>query len=140
MGAPRIHGQLLQLGFTIAEPTGSRYLQQLKRHPDEGKAMQWLAFLNNHREVIAAFDFFTVPSLTFRTLYCFFVIAHGRRRVLHFNVTAHPTSDGMVQQLREALPLPLPLPVHRIRPCGKFGCDVFEFLKASSILPICTSA
>jgi putative transposase len=70
-GAPRIHGELLQLGFTIAEPTVSRYLQQLKRHPDEGKAMQWLAFLNNHREVIAAFDLFTVSSLTFRTLYCF---------------------------------------------------------------------
>jgi hypothetical protein len=65
---------LLQLGFTIAEPTVSRYLQQLKRHPDEGKAPQWLAFLNNHREVI----------------YCFLVIAHGRRRVLHFNVTTAP--------------------------------------------------
>jgi len=107
-GAPRIHGELRQLGFTIAEPTVSRYLQQLKRHPDEGKVNQWLAFLNNHREVIAAFDFFTVPSLTFRTLYCFFVIAHGRRRVLHFNVTTRPTSDWIVQQLREALPLPCP--------------------------------
>jgi len=70
-GAPRIHGELLQFGFTIAEPTVSRYLQQLKPRPDEGKAQQWLAFLNNHRELIGAFDFFTVPSLTFRTLYCF---------------------------------------------------------------------
>ena len=107
-GAPRIHGELLQLGFKMAEPIVSRYLRRLKRHPDEGKAKQWLAFLNNHREVIAAFDFFTVPSLTFRTLYCFFVIAHGRRRVLHFNVTTRPTSDWIVQQLREALPLPCP--------------------------------
>src|SRR5271167_4518163 len=97
-GAPRIHGELLQLGFTIAEPTVSRYLRRLKHHPDESKAKRWRAFLNNHREVIAAFDFFTVPSLTFRTLYCFFVIAHGRRRVLHFNVTAHPTSDWIVQR------------------------------------------
>ena len=69
-------------------------------------------FSNNHREVIAAFDFFTFPSLTFRTLYCFFVIEHGRRRILHFNVTEHPTSDRIVQQLREALPLPCPYPLH----------------------------
>jgi putative transposase len=78
-GAPRIHGELLQLGFEISEPTVSRYLQGLKRRCDEGKAKRWLAFLNNHREVIAAFDFFTVPTLRFRTLYCFFVIASGDR-------------------------------------------------------------
>ena len=67
-GAPRIHGELLQLGFEISEPTVSRYLHRLKRHHDEGKAKRWLAFLSNHREVIAAFDFFTVPTLTFRVL------------------------------------------------------------------------
>jgi hypothetical protein len=82
-GAPRIHGELLQLGFEISEPTVSRYLRHLKRVPDAGKTKQWVAFLNNHREVIAAFDFFTVPSLAFRTLYCFFAIEHGRRRILH---------------------------------------------------------
>jgi putative transposase len=107
-GAPRIHGELLLLGFDVSEPTVSRYLQQLKRRPDESKASQWLAFLNNHREAIAAFDFFTVPNLYFRTMYCFFVIEHARRRILHFNVTAHPTSDWIVQQLREAFPLPCP--------------------------------
>jgi len=139
-GAPRIHGELLQLGFTIAEPTVSRYLQQLKPRPDEGKAQQWLAFLNNHREVIGAFDFFTVPSLTFRTLYCFFVIAHDRRRVLHFNVTTHPTTDWIVQQLRQALPLPCPYRYILFDRDGKFGSDVFEFLKASGIRPIRTSA
>ena len=73
-GAPRIHGELLLLGFDISEPTVSRYLQRLKRLPDKSKASQWRAFLNNHREAIAAFDFFTVPNLYFRTLYCFFVI------------------------------------------------------------------
>jgi hypothetical protein len=57
-GAPRIHRELLLLGFNISEPTVSRYLRQLKRMPDETKASQWRAFLNNHREVIAAFDFF----------------------------------------------------------------------------------
>jgi hypothetical protein len=67
--APRIHGELLLLGFEISEPTVSRYLRRLKRIPEERKASQWLAFLNNYREVIAAFDFFTVPTLWFRTLY-----------------------------------------------------------------------
>jgi putative transposase len=91
-GAPRIHGELLLLGFEISEPTVSRYLQGLKRFPQESKAKQWLTFLNKHREVITAFDFFTVPTLSFRTLYCFFTIGHGRRQILHFNVTRHPTS------------------------------------------------
>jgi hypothetical protein len=96
-GAPRIHGELLALGFEISEPIVSRYLRGLKSVPEESKASQWLAFLNNHREVIAAFDFFTVPTLWFRTLYRFFAIEHGRWRILHFNVTFHPTSDWIVQ-------------------------------------------
>ena len=54
--------------------------------------------------MIAAFDFFTVPTLTFQVLYCFFVIEHGRRKILHFNVTRHPTAEWVVQQLREAFP------------------------------------
>ena len=107
-GAPRIHGELLQLGFEISEPTVSRYLRRLRRCPDHAKAKRWLAFLHNHREVIAAFDFFTVPTLTFRVLYCFFIIEHHRRQILHFNTTAHPTSGWIEQQLREALPLPCP--------------------------------
>jgi hypothetical protein len=60
---------------------------------DEGKAKRWSAFLTNHREVIAALDFFTVPTLTFRLLYGFFVVEHDHRRIVHFNVTAHPTCD-----------------------------------------------
>jgi putative transposase len=104
-GASRIHGELLLLGFEIAEPTVSRYLQRLNRIPQEDKAKRWRAFLNNDREVIAAFDLFTVPTLSFRTLYRFFAIEHGRRRILQFNVTLHPTSDWIVQQLREAFPL-----------------------------------
>jgi hypothetical protein len=57
-----------------------------------------------HREAIAAKDFFTVPTLTFGVLYCFFVIAHGRRRIVHFNATRHPTGAWVTQQLREAFP------------------------------------
>jgi putative transposase len=139
-GAPRIHGELLQLGFEISEPTVSRYLQKLDGRCDEGRAKRWLAFLNNHREVIAAFDLFTVPSLTFRTLYCFFVIEHGRRGILHFNVTERPTSEWIVQQLREALPLPCPYRYVLFDRDAKFGSDVFEFLQASAVQPIRTSA
>ncbi|MCC6263869.1 MAG: helix-turn-helix domain-containing protein [Bryobacterales bacterium] len=76
-GAPRIHGELLQLGFDVSEASVSRYLERLRPQGRPDKAKQWLTFLHNHREVIAAFDFFTVPTMSFRTLYCFFVIEHG---------------------------------------------------------------
>jgi hypothetical protein len=101
-GAPRIHGELLKLGFTISEPTVSRWLPRMPRRPDLGK--RWLVFLRNHREAIAAMDFFTVPRLTFGVLYCFFIIAHDRRRILRFNVTRNPSSLWIVQQMREAWP------------------------------------
>jgi transposase InsO family protein len=89
-GAPRIHGELLMLGFDVSERTISRWVRRAPRDPEPAK--RWLAFLRNHREAIAAMDFFTVPTVTFGVLYCFFVIEHGRRRILHFNVTRHPTS------------------------------------------------
>ena len=110
-GAPRIHGELLQLGFDISEPTVSRYLQRLKRQPDKAKVQRWLAFLQNHREVIAAFDFFTVPTLSFRVLYCFFVIEHHRRRILHFNVdrTSDERLDCAATPRGAAASMPIPL-------------------------------
>ena len=101
-GAPRIHGELLMLGFDVAERTISRWVRRCPRKPDPSQ--RWLAFLRNHREVIAAMDFFTVPTITFHVLYGFFIIAHDRRSILHFNVTAHPTSIWVSQQLREAFP------------------------------------
>src|SRR6516164_5836578 len=101
-GAPRIHGELLKLGFEISESTVSRYLAQGGSFRDSGQ--RWLTFLKNHREALAAMDFFTVPTATFRVLYCFFVISHGRRKILHFNVTEHPTRAWIVQQVREAFP------------------------------------
>ncbi len=88
-GAPRIHGEVLKLGFDISERTVARYLRRMRRRGDPAK--RWLTFLANHREAIAAMDFFTVPTLTFKLLYCFIVIEHGRRRILHFNVTSHPS-------------------------------------------------
>src|SRR3989475_2093347 len=101
-GAPRIHGELLMLGFDVSERTISRWMKRAPRDPE--LARRWLTFLRNHREAIAAMDFFTVPTITFSWLYCFFVISHDRRRILHFNVTKHPTSLWIVQQLREAFP------------------------------------
>jgi len=67
-----------------------RWMWKAPRDPKP--AQRWLAFLSNHREAIAAMDFFTVPTLTFGVLYCFFVIAHDRRRILHRSVTKHPTT------------------------------------------------
>jgi hypothetical protein len=80
------------LGFDISERTISRWMKRAPRDPESAK--RWLAILRNHREAIAAMGFFTVPTITFGVLYCFFVIAHDRRRILHFNVTKHPTSRG----------------------------------------------
>jgi putative transposase len=101
-GAPRIHGELLMLGFDVSERTISRWMKRVFTNPDPTK--RWLAFLRNHKEAIAAMDFFTVPTVTFSVLQCFFIISHDRRRILHFNVTKHPTSLWIVQQLREAFP------------------------------------
>jgi len=136
-GAPKIHGELLKLGFEVSERTVARYLQRLRRRGDLAK--QWLAFLANHREAIVAFDFFTVPTLTFQLLYCFFVIEHGRRRVLHFNVTRHPTADWVVQQLREAFPEASPYRYAVLDHDLKFDADVIAFLKATGLKPKRTS-
>lgn len=107
-GAPRIHGELLMLGFDLSEPTVSRWLRQAPRTPDP--ARRWLTFLRNHREAIAAMDFFTVPTLTFGVLFCFFIIGHGRRKILRCNVTRNPNALWIAQQMREAWPY---APAHR---------------------------
>jgi len=70
-GAPKIHGELQKLGLVVSERTVARYLRRIRRRRDPGK--QWLAFLQNHREAIVALDFFTVPTVNFQLLYCFFV-------------------------------------------------------------------
>jgi putative transposase len=101
-GAPRIHGELRMLGFDISQRTVLRWMRKAPR--DTEPAKRWAAFLSNHREAIAAMDFFTVPTLAFGVLYCFFVIAHDRRRIFHYNVTRHPTTSWVAQQLREAFP------------------------------------
>jgi putative transposase len=101
-GAPRIHGELKMLGFDISERTVLRWMRKAPRSPEPAK--RWAAFLHNHRESIAAMDFFTVPTLSFGVLYCFFIITHDRRRILQCSVTKHPNSAWVIQQLREAFP------------------------------------
>src|SRR4051794_4477836 len=84
---------------------GATVLRWMRRAPSSPEpAKRWAAFLSNHREAIAAMDFFTVPTLTFGVLYCFFVIAHDRRRILQCQVTGNPTNAWVIQQLREAFP------------------------------------
>jgi putative transposase len=101
-GAPRIHGELLKLGFRVSERTVSRYMRRLGRSPE--RRQSWFTFLRNHREVIVAMDFFAVPTATFRVLYVWFAIRHSRREIVHWSVTESPTAPWVVQQLREAFP------------------------------------
>lgn len=82
---------------------------------------------------MAAFDFFTVPTLSFRTLYCFVVIEHGLRRILAFNCSAHPTADWIVKQLRPAFPDLCPFCYVVFDRDAKFGKDVVEFLRSTGL-------
>jgi transposase InsO family protein len=136
-GAPRIHGELKMLGFDISERTVLRWMRKAPRNPEPAK--RWAAFLSNHREAIAAMDFFTVPTLTFGVLYCFFVISHDRRRILHCNVTKHPSSAWISHQLREAFPYDSG-PRYLIFDHGpNFNEGVVHTVKSFGILPKRTS-
>ena len=99
-GAPRIHGELLKLGFDVSERTVSRLMPRRRKPPSQS----WRTFLKNHLGSTVAVDFFAVPTLTCRILFVFVVLAHDRRRILHVNVTRHPTSAWTRQQLRESFP------------------------------------
>jgi hypothetical protein len=102
-GAPRMHGELSKLGFRVSERTISRYLRTLRPRGERG-GQSWKTFLSDHRDVLAAMDFLVVPTATFRLLYVLVILHHDRRRVLHCNVSAHPTSAWVCQQLRAAFP------------------------------------
>ena len=99
-GAPRIQSELHLLGYTIAESTVSRYMVRHAKPPSQ----TWRTFLDNHVQDIAAIDFFTFPTVTFRVLFCFVVLRHDRRRVVHFNVAEHPTAKWTAQQIVNAFP------------------------------------
>jgi hypothetical protein len=100
-GAPRIHGELRKLGIGIAQATVGKYLARRRGTPP---SQTWRAFLSNHVTQFASVDFFAVPTATFRVLFVFVVLSHDRRRIVHINVTAHPTAAWTAQQLREAWP------------------------------------
>jgi putative transposase len=136
-GAPRIHGELLMLGFHISERTISRWIKRTPRDSDPAKC--WRAFLRNHREAIAAMDFFTVPTISFSMLYCFFVISHDRRRILHLNVTRQPTSLWIVQQLREAFPFDLAPQFLIFDRDAKYGLEVPAAVRSLKMTPVRTS-
>lgn len=99
-GAPRIHAELRKLGIEIAQATVAQYV----RRPTKPPSQHWRTFLRNHASQLASMDFFTVPTATFRVLFVLVILSHDRRRIVHLNVTAHPTAEWTVQQLREAWP------------------------------------
>ena len=128
-GAPRIHGELLKLGIEITEPTVAKYMVRLRRPPSQ----TWRTFLENHAKSMASVDFFTVPTIRFQILYVFLVLAHDRRRILHFGVTAHPTAEWTAQQLREAFPWDS-APRYLLRDRDQiFGKDFVDQVKAMGI-------
>jgi transposase InsO family protein len=125
------------LGFDVSERTVLRWIRRALRNP--GPAQLWTAFLANHREAIVSMDFFTVPTLTFGMIYCFFVISHDRRCILHCDATGHPTSAWVSQQLREAFPfdnLPKNLIFDR---AANFGDEVIAMIKSFGVEPKRTS-
>ncbi len=99
-GVPRIQAELHLLGYEIADSTVAKYRVRNRQPPSP----TWKRFLRTHAGQIAAIDFFTLPIVTFNVLYCFVVLLHDRRHVVHFNVTAHPTAQWTAQQIIEAFP------------------------------------
>jgi hypothetical protein len=99
-GASRIHGELLMLGFEVAQSTVSKYMVRDGTPPSQS----WKTFLQNHAEAIAAIDLCVVPTLTFDRLFAFLVLGHGRRQLLWVEVTRHPTAEWLARQITEAFP------------------------------------
>lgn len=99
-GAPRIHGELLKLGFTIAQTTVAKYIGRRRPRPSP----TWRTFVANHAQQLVAADFFVVRTATYRLLFVLVLLAHDRRRIVHVAVTGHPTAAWTVQQFREAFP------------------------------------
>src|SRR5215469_2800600 len=128
-GAPRIHGELLKLGIAISERTVSRMI------PKHRKPLSqiWKAFLNNHVRDLVSVDFFTVPTVSFRVLFVFVVLAHHRRCIVHFNVTEHPTAGWTGQQMIEAFPEDTG-PRYLLRDRDKiYGCEFQQRIRSMSI-------
>src|SRR5205809_2909760 len=102
-GAPRIRSELLKLGIQLSEASVAKYMVRHRKPPSQ----TWRTFLKNHAAQLASVDFFTVPTALFQVLFVFIVMRHDRRRIVHFNVTAHPTAEWTAQQILEAFPFDL---------------------------------
>jgi hypothetical protein len=100
-GAPRIHGELLKLGFEICERTVSNLMPHRNTKPP---SQTWRTFLQNHTTNMVSIEFFTVPAATFRILFVLVMLSHSRREVVHFNVTANLSARLTAQQIIEAFP------------------------------------
>ena len=134
-GAPRIHGELLKLGYEVSEATAAKYMVKGPRPPSP----TWRTFIRNHFSEIAAIDFFTVPTLTFRTLYVFVVLSLDRRRVTHFNVTDSPTAQWTAMQIVQAFPFDT-APRFLVRDRDKiYGEKVVNTLRAIGVKQVVTS-
>jgi transposase InsO family protein len=99
-GAPRIHGELLKLGFSVAQSTVAKYMVKRRGPPSQG----WRTFLRNHAPDIAAMDLFVVPTIGFKLLYGFLIVRLDRRDLVWINVTASPTAEWVARQITEAFP------------------------------------
>jgi transposase InsO family protein len=99
-GAPRIHGELLKLGFEVAQSSVAKYMVKRQGPPSQG----WRTFLHNHAPDIAAMDLFVVPTIGFKLLYALVIVRLGRRDLVSINVTAHPTAEWVARQITEAFP------------------------------------
>jgi hypothetical protein len=99
-GAPRIHGELLKLGFAVAQSSVAKYMVKRPGPPSQG----WHTFLRNHAPDVAAMDLFVVPTIGFDLLYAFVIVRLGRRELVWINVTTNPTAEWIARQLTEAFP------------------------------------
>jgi transposase InsO family protein len=99
-GAPRIHSELLKLGIKISQASVAKYMVRNPKPPSQ----TWRTFLDNHVSQLTSIDFFTVHTVWFEVLFVFAILVNDRRRVVHFNVTAHPTAGWTAQQILEAFP------------------------------------
>src|SRR5262249_24656042 len=137
-GAPRIHGELLKLGFRVAERTVSRYVRRAR--PRQVPGASWKTFLDNHRELLVALDFFIVPTVTFRLLYVLLVVQHHRRRqVLHVNVTTYPTAAWVMHQLREAFSFETAARLLLLDHDSIFSAAVYDILRRIGVRPLQTA-
>jgi len=124
-GAPRIRSELLLLGYDVAEATVAKYMPRRGRRPP---SQTWRTFLRNHLRTTAACDFFVVPTATFRRLFCCVILSHDRRRILHFNVTAHPTAEWTARQIVEAFPGEGTEPRYLLRDRDSIYSDSFRLI------------